>query len=188
MIENMVTLLIVQIITFIALALIFYSTGLFKEETYYYYYGGRLNRFAFFKKSLIWLLVFIILGVPLTALISMLPITNIFLKNILYSIVIGLFYFKLATFIIKRLHDLELSGKYFVGYFLLTNIFSIIMLLSFKQGPESELFSKLSFLATIISLIQLAIVFTIFLMKGTKGENKYGSDPLEKSIEYNNEK
>ncbi|MDL2281081.1 DUF805 domain-containing protein [Selenomonadales bacterium OttesenSCG-928-I06] len=149
----------------------------------YFTFKGRLNREAF----LIRCSVLYVLGLILGALfVSGVLIVNIsafesdtlagMLSHILSS-AIGLFLLSTATVFfmiliisgltlaIRRLHDLNLSSSWFLVW------------LALFFSPLAPMFGFLAKAA----LFSLAIItfISLFCLKGTKGVNKYGSNPLD---------
>lgn len=102
--------------------------------------GGRYRRREF------------LLGVMLVALLENIPIVNI---------VACIAYLALMS---KRLHDMDLSGKW---------IFPIVVI-AVVANLFLESFPMLSF---ILSILMLLISFSLLLIPGSKGINKYGSNP-----------
>lgn len=85
------------------------------------------------------------------------------------------------TATIRRLHDTDMSGKIVAAPYLLTLVYLI------SWGPLNALQPEYGpkILDGIISVITVSYFYILFLCAkpGTKGNNKYGTDPLDTSKE-----
>ncbi len=85
------------------------------------------------------------------------------------------------TATIRRLHDTDMAGKIVAAPYLLTLVYLIswgpLNVLQPEYGPKI-----LDGLVTVITLSYLYILF-LCTKPGTKGNNKYGTDPLDEEIE-----
>ena len=83
------------------------------------------------------------------------------------------------TATIRRLHDLNKSGKIVALPYVLTLVYLVAM------GPLNALHPEYApqVLDGIVTLASLSYVYILFLCTriGTKGNNNYGTDPLDKS-------
>lgn len=132
---------------------------------------GRLNRWRFFKRG-------ILIGLIESVLISVILIisTDSFgqvstMGNILFKVVCfaGLVpYFCLVT---RRLHDLNKNETLAYVYVFLSALTTLFIDLSAMSEPSA--------LQNIISLLGAIIGIYLLFFPGTKGDNQYGSDPLE---------
>jgi uncharacterized membrane protein YhaH (DUF805 family) len=89
-----------------------------------------------------------------------------------YSIIILIFYLPVLapwiTVSIRRLHDLDKSGKIFIPYIVLETIITID---TYFPGLNFKLLMILEF----ISVVLMVYFFIIFMFKGSNKKNKYGS-------------
>lgn len=132
---------------------------------------GRLNRLRYFKRGLVVLLASLVVGIPALMIFSD-EWGNLTSFGNLISVIINL-----ATFIpmyclaVRRLHDLdkdETLAKISLGL----GVVGIIM------GMSNDDFSSMSAVEMIVYGIDSVICLYILFAPGTKGENKYGPDPL----------
>ena len=147
---------------------------------YYFSLKGRLNRKAYFfivlKADLLTFLY--ILSCALTAIIlgqeNKIIIISILVMFVFLIVMISV---QVIFCTIKRLHDLNLSGYWWLLLLLLSLAFSFvrsIVELSFIQSFVVEV------IAFFVGLLGFVFSICLFVMKGTEGKNKYGYDPLEK--------
>lgn len=142
---------------------------------------GRLNRWVYFKYS-----VGIALFLGILAIIIFVPIGLMSSRtHEKYQSLIGILGILLALLFIiaiivqfmlavRRLHDLNLSGLWYLAYILLIGIGNITDNIGAK-GNNSGL---LMFSVVCNLSVTIASLFLIF-KRGTVGYNKYGADPLE---------
>ena len=78
-----------------------------------------------------------------------------------------------VTLTIRRLHDLNLSGWYYLLYIILSTLPAVI------YNEESL---TMMLIALAITLISLILPLFVIFKRGTVGENKYGSDPLSEAV------
>ena len=143
---------------------------------------GRLNRLRYLQYRLAILGIFIICGIILGTLgvvfsgISVSSI-NIIIPLIVIIAIIMLFAGAVSgiTLIIRRLHDLNFSGWWCLGYLFITFWANL-----FTKFPDKDEFLVWHILAIVLWIMLLAFELALFFMKGTVGNNKYGADPLEK--------
>lgn len=146
-------------------------------------FKGRLNRksfLIFYLEIGLAFLVFLILSVFEDQSNAMRVTT--FLFGLIIVFPLGLL--GVTTFPVKRLHDLNLSGKWFlIGVGILLSLDMILRIVE-KIPPDTLQVNE----NTIALLEQTAFLFFIPLFicwlvlcfkKGTKGTNKYGHDPLD---------
>lgn len=141
-------------------------------------FKGRVSKKEFFYSVFgsLFLLLFvsIILIVIYGLLELLLPFTKPFLEWPVVLIIILLAIYQtifVASMSVRRLHDLNLSGYFYLLYIILffgNSLFSVIA----KSFPM---------LSLIIFLLSIIFVIYLLFFKGTKGPNKYGPDPLEKN-------
>lgn len=136
--------------------------------------SGRLNRLAYFINSLILagigVLVFF---VTRHILYSYQFVQQDVIESFLFFINISIFFIIFISNLalaIRRLHDLNYSGWYFITPFIASFIIDLI---------NVHLFGKAYVLSRIIDLLWLGFGLTLTFVKGTDGPNKYGQDPLK---------
>ena len=144
---------------------------------FYFSFKGRLNRKLFF------LCILEIFG--LVAFFCLPVLAGVYFNvNGMLLIVPGVIMFVVCSILntiiiyipmVKRLHDLNLSGWWLL----------FVLLLSFPAtlvGGEIRFLSSLDLemmLAVIGVIVNSFFLIILFFMKGTKGDNKYGLDPIE---------
>lgn len=83
------------------------------------------------------------------------------------------------TATIRRLHDINLAGKIVAAPYVLAIAYFVAM------GPLNALYPEYSqqILDGLVTLAALSYIYILFLCTriGTKGNNRYGTDPLDKS-------
>lgn len=83
------------------------------------------------------------------------------------------------TATIRRLHDINLSGKIVATPYILSLLYFIAI------GPLNALYPEYSkqVLDGLVTLAALSYIYILFLCTriGTKGNNRFGTDPLDKS-------
>lgn len=181
-------ILLMQIISYIVLAIvigIMYLVGLFKEGKYFSYHG-RLNRWAFFKKLFFCFFTSIVIVIPSLLIVVQKLNTLDTAFYVIMTIITSPFYAYVMVMSIKRLHDLNISGKLFIAYVAVLLIFNTIIFALVGPDPNKVLLLQDNIIFKIISIISsiinLALLITLFFIRGSKGENKYGPDPLEKTV------
>lgn len=140
----------------------------------YFSFTGRLNRKAFFlfyvKMSLV------LLGVLILSLFegSLMRIITMLLS---VFIVFPVCLVGATTLPVKRLHDLSLSGKWFLVGIGLVSSLDILLRVIYKVSPKQN--TELLETTTFILFIPVFICYLfLFFKKGVKGRNKWGDDPL----------
>ena len=151
-------------------------------------FKGRMNRKAYIfisvKEILLLFLYIPVLVVAIFALMNQ-EISKFITVPILMIIGIILFVIVVTgivlqtTCLVKRTHDLNLSG-YWV---LLVVCLEIVLNIIFELVDSSVI--QVSFLVEILLLLIALVMFLgwfigCLFIRGTKGDNKYGPDPLEK--------
>lgn len=131
---------------------------------------GRLNRWPYSKYS-IGLLLFLVIIVALPLGIMMNETykryENIILLCGFLFIVACIFAFVAQSMLtIRRLHDLNLSGRWYLLWVLIIVLENLLVDIS----PVSS---------RLCSLISLIVSLFVVFKRGTIGDNKYGADPLE---------
>lgn len=76
---------------------------------------------------------------------------------------------------VKRLHDMNLSGWWVFAPALVSVPFIVI-----SGFTSSSTLSILSLLG--LALILLITIVVLYFIKGTEGENRFGSDPRERPV------
>lgn len=83
------------------------------------------------------------------------------------------------TATIRRLHDINLAGKIVAAPYVLSILYFVAM------GPLNALYPEYSqkILDGLVTVAVLSYIYILFLCTriGTKGNNRYGTDPLDKS-------
>ena len=137
---------------------------------------GRLNRWAYFKYSLILSILPIVLIILLAALSksinSSLGITfyGIGLPEVILLICILTFIIGGVILPVRRLHDLNLNGWWCIIYYLFIGLGNM---------PVKENNSTLFIVSAVCGLIGFICSMFLLFKRGTIGDNKYGKDPLE---------
>lgn len=183
MLQNDMSYLLITFIGYITVITILYLSDSFKNNNLFNY-CGRLNRLAYFTR----LICFGLVSFSLQAMLQTNTINNdynIFLLEMTTIIIIQvIFEIMICVDTIKRLHDLNLSGKYLFFYLLslviLVIIDMIITLLNFKSF-FIQVFSSIFLLS-----IDFIVIILLLVIKGTSGDNQYGSDPLLNKFKSNN--
>ena len=137
---------------------------------------GRLNRLRYFKYHFSLFLMFAILEFVIFFSLGFFHPVNEILTVILGLIAISIGIFNIVAQImlaIRRLHDLNYSG----WYYLLWLIFIMIASTTYKVADKTD---NIYFLicSLIFDLLCLAFSLCMLFKKGTVGTNKYGADPL----------
>ena len=93
---------------------------------------------------------------------------------VMIVVYVAIFVISLAISV-RRLHDLDRSAWFLVGYYLITIVLSAVAYATMTSGPGDSI---LSAVAGIIQFV-LAIAFLIYLgfIRGTEGPNRFGPDP-----------
>ena len=136
----------------------------------FFSYQGRMARFKYF-------LTFLIIAIPsFFLLLGIILVSGLIFKfstphQMLFASPGILLIWIIFSFPnVKRLHDIGLPGWLYV-FLLLSPIFDLYhIILPREKDVEIE---------NIIIGMDLFILFLLFFIKGTKGSNKYGTDPLE---------
>ena len=143
-------------------------------------FKGRLNRkaFLFYWLKLIGLSIVLSLVMTLAGILSKkIPIFGLLLMLVCALALITVFA-GMISIQVKRLHDLSFSGWWLL----------LVMILSAPGGlaieprinlPLPEALKTVLIAVYIITV--LVLVIGLLFIKGSKGENKYGKDPLAPS-------
>ena len=126
---------------------------------------GRLNRWRYFKRTVILALVTALVEVPIISIFADANGNMPIFGNILMFIVTVIFLYPEYCLIIRRLHDFdrdELLAKVYIAGVIASYFFTFIF--------------QMDFMALAIVLAIMALYF--LLVPGTRGSNKYGADPL----------
>jgi uncharacterized membrane protein YhaH (DUF805 family) len=151
-------------------------------------FSGRINRAKYWLAVLFWTVVFIVVfGVVATMLAKDIialgsdPSGEEILRVILgYGLGLVLFFLlvlvpmMISSFAVgvKRLHDRDQSGWWIVLFYFAPGVASAIAQSS-ASGVVSLVLSLLSFAISIWAIVVLGF------LRGTRGPNRYGPDPLE---------
>jgi uncharacterized membrane protein YhaH (DUF805 family) len=144
---------------------------------------GRIGRLCYFGLSLILKFVdymswIIALGVP-----CLLNITSksflctglwLFGSFMVETIVLCTIYIKIVT-IVKRLHDINMSGWHLVWIFLCVSIFEHFIGWPAGKFPLSTVWKHVAVMSLVACLvIYIAICIVLMFKSGTKGPNRFG--------------
>ena len=130
---------------------------------------GRLNRWRYFKRSMLLGFMTFILGIAVS--IIAIVFLNINIPNdILVKFILVIMLIPYFCLTVRRLHDMDKDETFAYVYISLQLAYIIIG--NFNQ-TEPSLLEK------ILSPFNLLLSLYILLGHGTDGDNKYGSDPLE---------
>ena len=145
----------------------------------FFSYQGRIGRKKYFLTfftviilSFLFLIGIGIGGIAIVGYVFKIPISDKMLPIVVLPWAVLMWtVFSFPT--VKRLHDMEFSGRFFL-LLLLHPVYVLFrkIYLNDLRIIEAEL---------LISVIGLVILLVLFLKKGTKESNKYGPDPLKKS-------
>jgi uncharacterized membrane protein YhaH (DUF805 family) len=134
---------------------------------------GRLNRLRYFKRIL-----FVgIIGFALVSAIYALEGDMLGrlspMGDILFKVVCIVMLFPYFCLMSRRLHDMNKGDTLAYVYVALGVLAAILM-------DTTVLLAESSILQIIANGVQLVIAIYAFFCSGTKGDNDYGSDPLER--------
>lgn len=135
-------------------------------------FEGRISRQPYWLAILTMVIVFVII---LGAIPVVLPFLNVWGFTVLLSVLSV--YFGLALGI-KRLHDRNKSGHWmwlFAGFPAVSNLTVFLTKLDLESTAGMTL-NIIGILFTVWVIIEFGI------LRGTKGPNKYGPDPLERKV------
>ena len=154
---------------------------------FHFSFRGRLNRKAYIliilKELLLIFLFAFALGVGIPALEhieinkSIITLVIIILASAFFPVIISVSVSQL-TCIVKRLHDLNLSGYWLLLVGSLSFVGNVIL-----ELIELSVISLPFVIEMVVALLSLiiglgSIIYLLFI-RGTKGDNKYGPDPLQ---------
>ena len=150
-----------------------------------YTFEGRLNRKTFVFNFLgLYLLIFIC-GIFAFVFVPFYNKSTDYSRIVFLAVMIGVFIFGILPVItgiisiqVRRLHDLNVSGKWLLLIFPLLGAGNVII----DKGINLQLSHSFVLGVTAMNVI-LTLLFLIWLIfiKGTVGDNKYGPDPLVSS-------
>jgi len=149
---------------------------------YLFSFEGRINRakmWLFVPIPFVWFLVYLI-GVP-----RLLPHLEsepfVVRRGVLLLWMVPVFYACIAVFV-KRLHDRDMSGWWFLVFWGLPIALGIPGILYLWWGTAPD---HLPMWVTACQWSAMAVyvwmLVELFLMRGTAGGNRFGSDPLAKA-------
>ncbi len=139
---------------------------------------GRINRLAFF----IWMAIYYGIATIFALILEFVGFTEESLNHIGGIIILVIFvpvyllwgWMSIAN-TVKRLHDMNLSGWWVFAPALVSVPFIVI-----SGFTSSSTLSILSLLG--LALILLVTIVVLYFIKGTEGENRFGSDPRERPV------
>ena len=154
---------------------------------FHFSFRGRLNRKAYIliilKELLLIFLFAFALGVGIPALEhieinkSIITLVIIILASAFFPVIISVSVSQL-TCIVKRLHDLNLSGYWLLLVGSLSFVGNVIL-----ELIELSVISLPFVIEMVVALLSLIIglgsIICLLFIRGTKGDNKYGPDPLQ---------
>lgn len=150
-----------------------------RKDSMFFTFQGRINRLSFFLRIIGLIAIafiatfFIAIFAGLLAAIGSLGM----LLGILIMIVfIGGIWIASLTLYVRRLHDINLSGMWVLGYVILSLLIGALEFATYD--PAIQIISLVFNLLVIISALLL------LFWPGTKRPNKYGKDPLNRDSEY----
>lgn len=140
---------------------------------FYFYPNGRVSRREMWMKfllpygGLVTLTNLANMAVAATGMLGLLPLT------IMVSSIVGLAMFWPSIAVpIKRFHDRNMSGWWVLIFFVLALVATLVMLAGTMAGPMVTLIGAVTLGAVL--LWQFVI---LFVLPGTDGDNRFGSDP-----------
>ncbi len=150
---------------------------------YYFTFKGRLNRKTYFLVMLkIHLMTFLYIISCALGAITLGQENKIII--ILILIMFGFFMIMMSVqaicCLIKRLHDLNLSGYWWLLLIFLNLIPAFLHKIEGLSLLQSFVVETIAFF---MGLVILVVCLFIFVIKGTEGKNKYGYDSLKKNDE-----
>ena len=167
----------------------------FKDK--FFSWQGRLNRKPYILR---WLVIFVVqtvviqifsaffdnTGELVTPDMSKEEIANVYIDIIpIFFLVTLPMTVSFYTLMIRRLHDLNKSGKW-TGIFVAMSVWSyytIYKLFNYAVDPsladERTMIGLLVILTGVLLLVCFVFAMYLFCKRGTKGANRFGSDPLE---------
>lgn len=160
----------------------------FKVLRKYADFSGRARRMEFWMFVLFNLLIGIFLGV-IDALV-LAPILGsgvvLFGLSTLYSIAVLL---PVIAVEVRRLHDINFSGwwvaPFWVGWFVQQgyeyyNYFTMEDPTSVEESLNALTAGQMA--ASAVVMLSGLLLLVLFCIRGTRGENRYGSDPLKREV------
>ena len=143
---------------------------------FHFGWKGRLNRLNYLLTEIMWLFIIGIFAFPSTFLFPLYGETTI-------TVIVGGICFLLlgwtgTTSTIKRLHDLNKSGRRLFPPAIVLVIGAIISLISL-----GAFFALLFILRPIAILISIIFLLYLHCTNGTEGENQFGKDPKDELTE-----
>lgn len=137
------------------------------KETFFSF-NGRLNRLAYslrviglFFLGFIFLAFLTYVGMAYSGELLLPVVRALMLPITIIMLVVSI------SLIIRRLHDINLSGLYYFGILIFGAICGVVT----RAEPQAPP-------AVILNSIMLIVLLLLIFWPGTKGPNKYGPDPL----------
>jgi uncharacterized membrane protein YhaH (DUF805 family) len=143
-------------------------------------FQGRVNRAKYWLVALIYLAVFIVcfiltfIGLGISSVISS---TGALISYLLVAILVIVSLLAIWSSIavgIKRLHDRDQSGWWMLVFWGVSTIVSLLQ--ETAAMPSSKLILGIGSLA-----VTVWIIIELGCLRGTRGPNRFGADPLEAS-------
>lgn len=147
----------------------------------FFNFAGRLNRWAFIKRSIILVLVdgaiHFLMGLILGTIAG--P-TGVAISEMVVKVVDFAVWCSGITLLTRRLHDLNRSGWWQIIFqipFVIT-VFGVIMLIAAVITGMLDVGLVGIGIIAVSALISLAFSIWTYCIRGTEGPNDYGPDPL----------
>jgi uncharacterized membrane protein YhaH (DUF805 family) len=144
------------------------------------YPQGRIPRAVFWMGSLLLLAIELAarfaLGIPLAPLPS-----DPFLVRLLSFLIELVLLYPGVVVMVKRLHDRNLSGQ-LIGWLVVPYCVLLITNLLGMSGDPDRMGVVESVLLLATGVIAVAFIVDLGFRRGTRGDNRYGPDPLGKEI------
>ena len=147
-------------------------------ESSFFSFNGRINRLSYFLRVLLIIFGAFIIGFVLGFIYGLTgsSVSLVFLIPVGIVVSIAIF-IACVSLVIRRLHDLNLSG---IWYFVILGIGVTSSLLDQIFGELAPISSVVIFLNVISIIIFLVLLF----WPGTRGPNNYGNDPKGNNSNY----
>lgn len=139
----------------------------FFSKHHLFSYEGRRGRSSYFNVLLFWRLILFVPDKILDVMSDKVDDVGSFI--FFFGLLLVLSYPSFCN-IAKRLHDLNVSTKGAICYFVFTEILFMVLEITKALGDKS--------VSIIIALILMAVAVPLLFVKGTVGSNQYGDDPL----------
>lgn len=167
-----------------------YGTGrnYSRNDSLFFTSEGRINRLSFFLRfiALIVIAFFSALAIGFFAsmFVIIAPILLIFIMS-LVAIIFSFVVWMASIFLyIRRLHDMNLSGMWVLGYVVLSLIIGGVEIAATMDPALAAQAPAVMMIRLVFNIIVIISFLLLLIWPGTKGPNKYGQDPLNRNSEY----